>query len=193
MSKIKTFYFVIALIVSVLLGILVAIPELIPSFEIIQVIVILILYVANILFVYIIVIRFRNFTRTKQHKENTALLTGLVSIVGVGFLFFAFIITSLGIGQGFMGGKFEKELNYPGYHVKIYLYDDSFLDPLTTIKIKHKFWPVMQDLAFLENCKPSYLTISRQDDFVEFSCGLKVVRLNLKTREVQKIYREAIE
>jgi hypothetical protein len=132
--------------------------------------------------------RSKKYLAQQFKKATTALLTTFVAISIIGGLFIAFIITTLGVGQGFMGGTLIKELSYPKHKVKLYLYDDSFLDPLTTIKIKHKTWPVMEDLAYIENCQPSELTIWRHDDIVEFTYGDIQVRLFLITRKAQKNY-----
>lgn len=188
MDKIKIRYFLIALIVSVILGILVTIPQVIPSWVFVQQVIIVILYLLNIVFAYVIIVRFRNFIRTRQKGIHAVIYTGIVAVLIIGGLFISFIITSLGIGQGFMGGSLAKELDYPSYKVKIYLYDDSFLDPLTTVKIKKKFWPVMENVAFIEHCRPEEVKVWRHNDTVEITHEHIAVKINLQTRKAQKIY-----
>jgi len=188
MNKIKTRYFLLALVISVFLGILVTIPQVIPSWVFVQQVIIVILYLLNIVLAYMIIVRFKNFIRSKQKGQNAVIFTGIIAVLIIGGLFISFIITSLGIGQGFMGGSMAKELDYPSYKVKIYLYDDSFLDPLTSIKIKKKFWPVMENLEFIEHCQPEEVKIWRHSDTVEIVHGHIAIKINLLTRKAQKIY-----
>ena len=188
MSKIKTIYIILGLIVFVALGVMVIIPEVIPSWVAVQQIIILVLYVANIVFVYVILARLWNYLKQNFERSTSVLVTTLAAIMVSGGLFFSFIFTSLGIGQGFMGGSLAKELNYPSYKVKLYLYDDSFLDAMTTLKIKHKTLPIMQDLAFIDNCQPLELKIMKSNDTVNISCNNVVIKVDLTNRNAEKTY-----
>jgi len=188
MSKIKTIYIILALIVFMASGILIIIPEFIPSWVFVQQIVILILYLANIVFAYVIIVRFWNYLKSNSERTTTVLVTTIVAILITGGLLFSFIITSMGIGQGFMGGSLAKELNYPSHKVKLYLYDDSFLDAMTTLKIKHKTLPIMEDLAFVDNCRPLELKISEQNDTINISCNNVLIKVDLVNRTAEKTY-----
>ena len=188
MSKIKTIYIILGLIVFVALGVMVIIPEVIPSWVAVQQIIILVLYVANIVFVYVILARLWNYLKQNFERSTSVLVSTLTAIMVSGGLFFSFIFTSLGIGQGFMGGSLAKELNYPSYKVKLYLYDDSFLDAMTTLKIKHKTLPIMQDLAFIDNCQPLELKIMKSNDTVNISCNNVVIKVDLTNRNAEKTY-----
>ena len=192
MSKIKTIYIILGLIVFVALGVMVIIPEVIPSWVAVQQIIILVLYVANIVFVYVILARLWNYLKQNFERSTSVLVTTLAAIMVSGGLFFSFIFTSLGIGQGFMGGSLAKELNYPSYKVKLYLYDDSFLDAMTTLKIKHKTLPIMQDLAFIDNCQPLELKIMKSNDTVNISCNNVVIKVDLTNRNAEKTYLKPI-
>ncbi len=188
MKNIKTIYFIMLLIFNLVLGIIVVLPEFIPSFEKVQVIVHGVIYLINIVLVYLLTIRFWQYLLNIFNKKKANILTTLVaSIVAFGLLI-SFIITSLSIGQGYMGGKLYKELNYHEYHVRLFLYDDGFLDPLTTVKIKNKTWPVMKNLIYIENCQPSDLKTQIKTNILELSSSDIMVTINLKTREIKKTY-----
>ena len=163
-------------------------PEVIPSLEFVQQIIILVLYLANIVFAYVIVLRFKNYLQKNLSLAKTAILTSITGIIITLSLAILFIFTSLGIGQGFLGGSVAKELNYPNHKVTLYLYDNSFMEQITTIKMKHKTWPIMEDVSFIEHCHPSQLKIWRHDDIVEFSYLDIYVRINLITRNAKKFY-----
>lgn len=187
-DKIKTIYVILVLIVFIILGILVILPDVIPSWVAVQQIIILVLYVFNIVFAYIIIIRLFNYLKTSFSKKTSVVATTLIAIFTTGFLFLAFIFTSLGIGQGFMGGTLAKELKYPEYKVKLYLYDDSFLDAMTTLKIKHRFWPTMENLVFIENCHPSELNINKIGDTIKITGGNIIIKVDLADRSAEKTY-----
>jgi len=161
------------------MGIMVVLPEVIPSLVRVQQIIILVFYLANIAFAYVIIVRFWNYLKQSFEKRTSIIVTTLVAIIITGSLFFSFLFTSLGIGQGFMGGTLAKELDYPTRKVKLYIYNDGFLDPLTTIKMKHKTWPIMEDVAFIENCHPLELKILKNDNTVKISCNNIVVKVDL--------------
>lgn len=188
MKKIRTIYFAIILVVCIALGIIVVIPEIIPSLEFVEQIIILILYLINIVCVYVLIVRLKAFLSTKMQKGGMIALTSLaifsISIV----LFFSFIITSFSIGQGFLGGSLNKELKYPKHNVTIYFYDDGFLDPLTTIKIDHKIWPIMEDLSYFENRYSSEIDVVNLGNKVKLTSDNIVVEVDLKNRTAVKSY-----
>ncbi|NJO90582.1 MAG: hypothetical protein HC831_17695 [Chloroflexia bacterium] len=188
MSKIKTVYIILALVVFIILGVLVILPEVIPSWVVVQQIVILVLYLCNIVFAYVIIVRSWNYLKQNFSKKVSTVATVIISIFITVGLFFSFIITSLGIGQGFMGGSLAKELDYPEHKIKLYLYDDSFLDAMTTLKIKHKFLPTMENLAFIDNCQPLELDILKYGDTLKISCNNMMVKVNLVNRTAEKVY-----
>ncbi len=188
MSKIRTIYIILALIVFIVLGVMVILPEVIPSWVAVQQIVILVLYLCNIVFAYVIIVRLWNYLKQSFSKKVSTIATVIISIFITGSLFFSFIFTSLGIGQGFMGGTFAKELDYPEHKIKLYLYDDSFLDAMTTLKIKHKFWPTMENLAFIDNCHPVELDVLKYGDTLKISCNNVIVKVNLVYRTAEKVY-----
>ncbi len=187
-DKIKTIYVISGLIVFIALGILAILPEVIPSWVAVQQIIILVLYVFNIVFVYVIIVRLWNYLKKGFSKQTSVVATTIIAIFITGCLFFSFIITSLGIGQGFLGGTLAKELKYPNHKVKLYLYDDSFLGAMTTLKIKHKIWPIMEDLAFIENCQPLELQISKVADTVFIDCNNVSVKVDLVKRIAEKTF-----
>ncbi len=188
MKNLKTIYFVLLLFIFLILGIIIVLPELIPSLEMVQVIVLGIIYLINIVLVYILMIRLWNYLQNVFDKTRTIILTAVVaSIVAIGLLI-CFIITSLGVGQGFMGGTLYKEINFPEHNVTLFLYDDGFLDPLTTFKIRNKTFPTMKTFFYIENCQPIDLKMWRHKDILEFSSTDIVVKIDLKTREAKKTY-----
>jgi len=188
MKNIKTIYFIILLIFFVLLGIIIVSPELIPSFEMVQVVALGVIYLINIVLVYIIIIRLWHYLQNIFAKTKANIFTTLVASIVAFALLISFIITSLSIGQGYMGGKLYKELNYHEYHVTLFLYDDGFLDPLTTVKIKNRTWPLMKNYFYIENCEPSEIKTQTKADLLELSSSEIVVTINLKTREIKKTY-----
>jgi hypothetical protein len=190
MKRIKTIYFVVTIIFFILLGIFIVIPEVVPSFESVQGIILSVIYLINIVLAYIVIVRLRNYLQNVFDKTRTFILTAVVGAIVIFGLLFSFLFTSLGIGQGFMGGNFYKELNYPEYDISLYIYDDGFLDPLTTIKIKNKTLPIMNDLFFIENCQPAELNTSKHSDTLELSGQNIIVKVNLRTRDIKKSYMQ---
>jgi hypothetical protein len=188
MSKIKTIYIILALIVFVGLGVLSILPEVIPSWVAVQQIVILVLYLCNIVFAYFIIVRLWSYLKEGFSKQVSLIATAIISTFIIGGLFFSFVFTSLGIGQGYMGGTLKKELNYPEHKIKLYLYDDSFLDAMTTLKIKNRFWPTMENLAFINNCHPLELDVLKYGDTLKISCNNVMVKVNLVNRTAEKVF-----
>jgi len=187
MNKLKTSYIIFLLILFITLGIIIVLPEVIPSFEWLQAIIIGSIYLIIMLLVYILLIRLWAYLQNVFDKTRAIILTLISATVATLGLLFSFIFTSLGVGQGYMGGTFYKELYFPQDKVTLYLYDDSFLEPLTTVKIKNKKWPFMKDIFFIENCYPSEIVSFRHNDSLEMSGKDIVVKMNLKTKKVKKI------
>lgn len=187
MEKIKSIYVILGLIVFTAMGTLAIIPELIPSWVWVQQIVILLLYLLNIVFVYVIITRLWNYLKTSYSRKTSLLATSIVTFIVISGLLVAFVVTTLGIGQGFMGGSLAKELKYPEHKIKLFLYDESFLDARTTLKVKHKFWPTMKDLAFIENCHPKELDIIKYGDTLKIVAHNTILKVNLVNRKVEKV------
>jgi len=186
MNKIRTIYFVLAIIFTSILAILIVLPEVIPSFEKAQVISLGVVYMINIALAYMIIVRLRQYLQNMFDKTRTSVLSTIVMVIFALVLTATFIINSFGIGQGY--GKYYKDLKFHQPRVTIYLYDDSSVNPLTTIKIKDETWPVMENLAFIENCNPSNLVISQKSDTLILSSQDIILKINLKKRNAVKTY-----
>jgi len=167
LRKINTLYFILALIVLIILGFLSVIPQVIPSWEIVQEILVGILYILNLILVYFIIRRFQKKIVPYVSKKAGILITSSISFVVVGGVIIMFFFTSLGFGQGFMGATLEKELNYPDYKTTIYIYDAGFLDPATAIKIKKGWLPIMKDVKFLGNWIPYRIKARQTSEIVQ--------------------------
>ena len=191
LDKIKTIYIILSLIVFIALGVLVTFPEVIPSWVAVQQIVVLVLYVFNIVFAYVIIVRLWYYLKNSYSRKTSQVATILMATFITGCLFFTFIFTSLEIGQGFMGGTLAKKLDYPEHKVKLYLYDEGFLDVRTTVKIKHKFWPIMEDLAFIDDCSPYELNIYKSGDTVKFSAYHIIVSVDLINKNAEKTFLDS--
>lgn len=180
-GRIKTFYFILALILLIIFGFLAVIPQVIPSWEIVQEILVGVIYVLNIVLVYIIIKRSQKFFSPTVSKKQIVFITTIISFVLVIGVIYMFIFTSFGFGQGFMGSKLEKEFNYPDYKATIYIYDAGFLDPATAIKIKKGRLPLMKDVKFLAHWLPYKITESHKGDIVQLSFNKDTVKISLKT------------
>jgi hypothetical protein len=170
------------------LGFLVSIPDFIPSFEIIQTIAILVIYIIIIGLAYATIIRYRNQFHESHPLTKAKGFTFLTSFAIVVSLIITFILTSLSLNRGGFSQTFVNELDYPNYKVKIYIFDNSFIEPITNIKIKDKTWPVMKKIAFIENYRPNELKTWRNYDTLFFSTERIELRIDLKKRKATKIY-----
>jgi hypothetical protein len=189
MAKIKTIYLVTGLLTLIVLGFLVTIPQFIPSFELVEAICVLVVYVLIIAFAYALIIRMRNYFEGIYSTNQVLIFTKLFAALIIIGLFISFILTSSNLGQGLFKGYFVEELHYPNYKVKLYLYDDSYIESFTTVKIKNKRLPVMKNVAFIEGYRPTELKISKNKDTVFFTSKDIGLKFNLKSLKVIKVYR----
>ncbi len=181
MQKLKTAYFIIALILFITFGFLAVIPQVIPSWETTQKILVETIYIFNLVLAYIIIKRFQKNFFSHFSKKKEMILTIATTLFFAISLTFMFVATSLGFGQGFMGATLEKEYNYPKYKTTIYVYDAGFLDPATAFKIRRKFLPLMKDVKFIGNWLPNKVKEFREGDYVKFSFQKDTIKISLKT------------
>ena len=183
-GNIKTVYFIFALITLSLLGFLVVIPQFIPSWEIIPKVLVGLIYVSNIVLLYLIIKRSQKYFFSRFAKKPALISTTLISIFSVFTILILFIGTSLGLGQGFMGARYEKEFNYPKRHTSIYIYDASLLAPATTIKVRKGFFPLMKDLKTMNGWIPYGIKVTHTKDVAQLVFQTDTLKISLETGEL---------
>ena len=181
MQKIKTIYFIFALITFIIFGFSLLIPQIIPSWEIVQKIIIEIIYVFNLALVYIIIRRTQKFSFTRFSKKIAITLTSFTTLFLAFSILFLFAVTSLGFGQGFMGATLEKEYNFPEYNTTIYIYNAGFLDPATAIKLRKGWLPIMKDIKFIGGYAASETKVLLKENIIQLSFQDTTFNISLKT------------
>jgi len=183
-GNIKTVYFIFALITLSLLGFLVVIPQFIPSWEIVPKVIVGLIYISNIILLYIIIKRSQKYFFKHFAKKQALISTILISILSIFTVLLLFIGTSLDFGQGFMGATYVKEFNYPKRHTSIYIYDASLLDPTTVIKVREGFFPFMKDLKTMNRWIPYGIKVSHNKDAVQMVFQTDTLKISLETGEL---------
>jgi len=183
-GNIKTVYFFFALITLSLLGFLVVIPQFIPSWEIVPKVLVGLIYISNIVLLYLIIKRSQKYFFSRFAKKQAILLSITISVLSVLTILLLFIGTSLGFGQGFMGASYVKEFNYPKYHTSIYIYDAGFLAPTTAIKVRKGFFPFMKDLKAVDGWIPYGIKVSHNKDAAQLVFQTDTLKISLETGEL---------
>ncbi len=80
-----------------------------------------------------------------------------------------------------MGSNLEREIKYPNHNTNIYIYNASFLDPATSVKIKKGYSPLMKDIKFLANWIPYKVKESHNDKTAILSFGSDTIKISLET------------
>ncbi|OQX98752.1 MAG: hypothetical protein B6I20_10675 [Bacteroidetes bacterium 4572_117] len=181
MLKIKFIYYIIFLISSIILGFVIIIPDIIPSWEIVQQAIFGLLYTINIVLAYIIIRLSPTIFNNNLSKKHSYILKSATTVFLSLILLFSFVATSFGLGQGFMGPKLEKEIKYPDYKATVYIFDAGFIDPATSVKIKKGRLPFMKELVFLGNWIPYQVEETLNDSIVQFSYENDTIGIDLKT------------
>ena len=190
MKKVKLIYLLIALIALITSGILISVPEFIPSLQIVPLICVLVIYVLCIALLYLIIALVHQSFQEKFAPGKADSLTKLFAFTTISGLFVTFIITSLNITQGFQNRILAKKLEFPKYKVTLYVFDNSLKSPLTALKVKDKVLPILHDVTFLENQIPSGIKSRMIGDTIVFSGSNIEVKYNLRERKVWKHYTE---
>jgi hypothetical protein len=180
-GNIKTVYLIFTLITLSLFGFLVVSPQFIPSWEIVPKVIVGLIYISNIILLYIIIKRSQKYFFKHFAKKLALRLTILISILSVFTILFLFIGTSLGFGQGFLGASYVKEFNYPKRHTSIYIYDAGFLDPVTSIKVRRGFFPFMKDLKTMNGWIPYGIKVSHNKDAAQLVFQTDTLKISLET------------
>lgn len=186
MKKIKTIYFYLFIVLLQAIVFLILVAQVIPSWEIVAIVIVCLLYIIALIFDGFILNRTWRYLIKKQTKTTSAVLTSLLGLLITSWLFYTFMIFILFIGGGPFPGKLEKEINYPKYGKTIYIYNSSFLDPETTIKMREGWLPIMKDKKHLNGWESSRIEIEQKDNIVELKneWTKAIVRINLETGKV---------
>jgi hypothetical protein len=184
--KLKTIYFILGLIFLIILGYVVSMPEFVPSLKFIQQIIICVIFVLIIGLAYILIVLFQNYLKEKQ-IPRTGLLSRLFAFIIISCLIIIFVLVSKNIG-GFNKKNLFKELDFPTQKVKLYLYDYSDKQPMTSVKVKIKDLPFLHNVAYIENQRPGDLKAWRHNDTVFFTGNNIELIYDLKKRKAKKIY-----
>lgn len=148
----------------------------------------MIIYLLIIALAYILIQRLQVYFSEKYSINKSILYAKIASMTIILCLFISFILTSINIGEGIFKGKFIKEMYFPAHHIRLYIYDYSFSNSLTSIKVKDRTWPVMEKLSFIENSSPFELKIWRHSDTVVFTGKDIKLIYDLRQRKGKKIY-----
>ena len=97
---------------------------------------------------------------------------------------FLFVVTTLKLGQGFMGATFQKEFNYPKRQLSVYIYDAGFLGPASSIKVRKGFFPFMKNLKTMDGWIPYGIKAALTNDRVQLVFQSDTLRISLETGEL---------
>ena len=180
MKKNKTKYLYLLILLLQAIGVLVLIPQAIPSWEMGIIIFVSALYGVNLVIAGFILHRTQKKLSIKQTTKKSWLLTIGLGLIITGWLFYSFLCCSMGFGQGLFGGALEKEIHYPAYGKTLYIYNSSWLDPETTIKMREGWLPIMKDKKHWY-CAPNNIKIEKKGDYIQLKEGQDSIQINLKT------------
>lgn len=186
MQKIKTIYFYLFILLLQAIAFLIVVAQVIPSWKIVGGAIVCLLYSIALLFDGLILNRAWWYLIKKQTKTTSIALTSLLGLIITGWLFCTFMIFMLVFEGGPFPGKLEREINYPKYGKTVYIYNSSFLDPETTIKMREGWLPIMKDKKHLNGWESSRIEIEQKDNIVELKneWTKAIVRINLETGKV---------
>lgn len=115
-------------------------------------------------------------TRKKSAATGRSVLFGLAFVV---LYVLTFGFTALFFDLPFWGNVFVKEYCFPDYGKCLYIYDDSFMEPLTSFKAREGKMPWMNYKTRVPLMNPHDLTITQQDSLITVTDGVRIFNYNL--------------
>jgi len=156
------------------------IPDYVPEWKWVMIGITVLLFLVSIFFAVKLVKNINETAFFNRFKGTKVLIiTLLVGVMGVTY-FLAFFLAQGGLFAPTLVRKYESK----EYHQTFYIYDASWLDPVTIIKVRHSFLPILNEVKLIPQWHPDMVKFEERGDTLRISNYCQKVLVDLKTGKV---------